>query len=337
MNKRGILVIGGAGYIGSHMVRMLLDEGHQPMVFDNLSTGHRHFVPKGVLFFRGDLRNKEDLRKFFRKYPVDAVMYFAASIVVSESVSDPIKYYENNVLASINLVQAMLEHKIKKLVFSSTAAVYGEPKKVPVTEKEPTIPTNPYGKSKLMVEKILADAARAYNFKYVSLRYFNVAGSHPSAETGILYKKITHLIPSLLKVASGDRKEFMIFGDNYPTADGTCIRDYIYVMDLCKAHLLALQFLGSTGKSDIFNLGNGQGFSVKKVLKMAEKVTGKKINVEIGPRRPGDPSKIVASSDKAKKVLGWKPVTDLETIVQTAWKWEQVLMRNGVKKGSASS
>lgn len=322
MAKKNILVLGGAGYIGSHMVRLLMESGYQPLVFDNLSTGHKEFIPKGVPFFNGDLRNSRDLAKCFEKYPIDVVMYFAASIVVSESVADPLKYYENNVISGINLIKEMVAHKIENLIFSSTAAVYGEPVEIPITENSPTQPENPYGFSKLMMEQILKDAAKAYNFRYISLRYFNVAGSHSNAETGIRYKVITHLIPSLLKVASGERKEFLIFGDDYKTPDGTCIRDFIYVVDLCRAHLSALEYLKKEKRCDVFNLGNGSGFSVKEVLDMAEKVSGRKIKVKISPRRAGDPARVVASSAKAKKILGWEGKASLEEIVASAWKWE---------------
>lgn len=321
MGKK-ILVVGGAGYIGSHMVRTLLENKFQPIVFDNLSTGHRSFIPKKTPFIQGDLRNKKEILNALKIYNIETVMYFAASIVVSESVKNPLKYYENNVSASIHLIQAMVESKVKKMIFSSTAAVYGEPKKIPIDETEPTLPENAYGRSKLMVEEILKESARAYDFNYISLRYFNVAGSHPKADIGIKYKVVTHLIPSILKVASGERKVFNIFGEDYPTKDGTCIRDFIYVLDLCKAHLCALRYLSQTQKSDVFNLGNGNGFSVKQVLKMAEQVTGKKISTHFEKRRPGDPARVVASSKKAQKILGWKPETTLKEIVETAWKWE---------------
>lgn len=323
MAGKKILVVGGAGYIGSHMVRLLLEEKYQPVVFDNLSTGHRHFIPKNVPLFKGDLRKKEDLRRCFKKYPIDTVMQFAASIVVPESVSDPLKYYENNVVSTIFLLQEMIRSGVKKLIFSSTAAVYGEPKEVPVIESAETVPTNPYGMSKLMIEKILRDASLTCDFRYISLRYFNVAGSHPSNEIGIDYEVVTHLIPSILKVASGERKEFLIFGDQYPTSDGTCVRDYIYVMDLCRAHLLALKALDRGMKSGVFNLGNGNGFTVKQVLETTERVIGKKIKSKISLARPGDPAKVVASYDKAKKILGWQPQTGLEEIIRTAWAWEQ--------------
>ncbi len=322
MKSKTILVTGGAGYIGSHMVRMLLEQKLKPVVFDDLSTGHREFIPPGVPLVIGDLKNINVIRKLFRKYHFDAVMHFAASVVVPESVKNPIKYYENNTFASLNLIKIMLERKVNKIIFSSTAAVYGDAEKIPVSENAPTIPTNPYGMSKLMTEEILKDVSNISSLRYVTLRYFNVAGSHPSGEIGIRHKKVTHLVPCILKAASGRAREFIIFGDDYPTKDGTCIRDFIYVMDLCRSHLLALNALDKGMKSNIFNLGNGDGFSVKEVLDIAKEVTGKRIKTRIGSRRPGDPSKIVASSRKAGRILKWKPIAKLEKIVQTAWNWE---------------
>ncbi len=324
MKKKHILVAGGAGYIGSHMVRLLLKEGYQPVVFDNLATGHKDFIPKGCPFFKGDLKIKKDIDRCFKKYPIDTVMYFAASLVVPESVANPLKYYENNVSASVLLLQSMVEHKIGKIIFSSTAAVYGEPDHIPVTEDSKKVPTNPYGSSKLMIEQILKDVAFAHDFRFISLRYFNVAGSGPGEETGIRYKEITHLVPSILKVASGERSVFNVFGDDYSTEDGTCVRDFIYIMDLCRAHLMAIKYLDTHPevKSDVFNLGNGDGFSVKQVMDASEKVTGKKINAHFCPRRPGDPAKIVASSEKAQRILGWKPQVPLSEIIESAWRWE---------------
>ncbi len=324
MKKKHILVAGGAGYIGSHMVRLLIKEGFSPVIFDNLATGHKEFIPKGCPFFKGDLKVRKDVERCFKKYPIDTVMYFAASLVVPESVADPLKYYENNVSASVHLIQAMLAHKVTKLIFSSTAAVYGEPDRIPVTEDARKEPTNPYGSSKLMIEQVLKDVAKVHDFRYISLRYFNVAGSGPGEETGIRYKEITHLVPSILKVASGEREVFNVFGTDYDTVDGTCVRDFIYVVDLCRAHLAAIRYLDKNPgvKSGIFNLGNGDGFSVKQVLEAAEAVTGKKINVRYSPRRPGDPAKIVASSERARKELGWKPEVPLPEIIESAWRWE---------------
>ncbi len=277
-----ILIAGGAGYIGSHMLRALLEEGFSPVVFDNLSTGHKEFIPKNTIFIKGDLCKENDIQKIFEKIPIDAVMHFAASALVSESMNNPIKYYYNNVSAFINLLNAMLKHKIKKLIFSSTCAVYGEPKRVPIREDDDNNPTNPYGRSKLMVERIIKDIAETYDFSYISLRYFNVAGAHPSGGIGEWHNPETHLIPNILKVANGQKKKLIIFGDDYPTPDGTCIRDYIYIEDLCQAHLLALKALREGMRSDVFNLGDGSGYSIKEVVQAAEKVISKKVNVEIG-------------------------------------------------------
>jgi len=322
--SKNILVTGGAGYIGSHMVCTLLNEEYTPIVFDNLSTGYRESIPEEVTFIKGDLRKESDIRQVFDRYPIDTVMHFAASIVVPESVSNPIEYYENNVLASINLLKVLLQHKVKRLIFSSSAAVYGEPKIIPIVEESPTLPTNPYGNSKLIVEGILKDIAKAYDFSYVSLRYFNAAGLHPSAGIAKRHNnETTHLIPNVVKVASGRKKELTIFGDDYPTPDGTCIRDYIYIQDLCEAHLLSLKALKEGMKSNVFNLGNGKGYSVKEVVQAAERVTGKKIRVKIGPRRKGDPARLVASSEKAKKILGWTAKAGLDEIIKSVWDSEQ--------------
>jgi UDP-glucose 4-epimerase len=327
--SKNILIAGGAGYIGSHMVRVLLEEaaaeGYRPIVFDNLSTGFRGFVPKGVPFIKGDLRNIEDIRKAFKKYKINTVMHFAASICVPESVENPLKYYENNVSACINLLKVMIENRVKYFIFSSTAAVYGEPKKIPVTEDNEKKPTSPYGASKLMMEQILKDTAFACDFSYVSLRYFNAAGAHASGKIGQQGKLITHLIPNILKAAKDGKKELVIFGDSYPTKDGTCIRDYIHVMDLCSAHLLAMRALHrSKIKNEIFNLGSGKGFTVKEMVQMAEEVTGRKIKVKIGPRRPGDPARIVASPRKARRILRWEPKSSLEDIIKSSWRFENL-------------
>ena len=318
-----ILIAGGAGYIGSHMLRALLEEGFSPVVFDNLSTGHKEFIPKNTIFIKGDLCKENDIQKIFEKIPIDAVMHFAASALVSESMNNPIKYYYNNVSAFINLLNAMLKHKIKKLIFSSTCAVYGEPKRVPIREDDDNNPTNPYSRSKLMVERIIKDIAETYDFSYISLRYFNVAGAHPSGGIGEWHNPETHLIPNILKVANGQKKKLIIFGDDYPTPDGTCIRDYIYIEDLCQAHLLALKALREGMRSDVFNLGDGSGYSIKEVVQAAEKVISKKVNVEIGSRRLGDPARLIASYEKAKKNLGWEPKADLKKIIKSAWEWEK--------------
>ncbi|MFC1809288.1 UDP-glucose 4-epimerase GalE [Candidatus Omnitrophota bacterium] len=323
MKSKRILVTGGAGYIGSHMVRMLLERGLQPIVFDNLSTGHRSFVPRSVPFMLGDLQNEKDVKKVFKKFKIDAVMHFAASLVVPESVSNPLKYYNNNVRGSLNLIKGMLDAKVNKLIFSSTAAVYGDVQRIPVKEITPTFPESPYGASKLMVEDILRDVAIAHKLKYITLRYFNVAGSHPDVDIGIRHKEVTHLIPSVLKAALGERPEIVVFGDDYTTNDGTCVRDYIYVVDLCEAHLFALRALddGSNSHSTI-NLGSQDGYSVREVIEVAKEVTGRPIKVTIGKRRPGDPAKVVASNERAHRELGWVPTANLTKIVETAWEWE---------------
>jgi UDP-glucose 4-epimerase len=322
-DNKCILVIGGAGYIGSHMVRTLLEQGHSPIVFDNLSTGHEEFIPKDIVFIKGDLCKEKSIQAVFKKYPVDTVMHFAASALVSESMSNPLKYYYNNVSACINLIRAMLAYRIQRLIFSSTCSVYGEPERMPLREDSETNPINPYGRSKLMIENILRDTSEAYDFSYSSLRYFNVAGAHSSGEIGEKHDPETHLIPSILKVVKGEKKELIIFGDDYSTPDNTCIRDFIHVDDLCQAHLLALEALRRKSKSDIFNLGNGAGYSIREVLKTVEEVTGREVKVKIGPRRTGDPARLIASYEKAKKILGWQPKADLKQIIDSAWEWEK--------------
>jgi len=321
--RKNILVIGGAGYIGSHMVYSLLEKRYIPVVFDNLSTGQRKFVPKGVDFIKGDLRKERDIRKVFEEYSIDAVMHFAAFSLVGESVKKPLKYYENNVCAFVNLIKVMTEFAVKRIIFSSTAAVYGEPEHIPIKENNAIEPSNPYGCSKRMIERILEDTAQAGGVSYIILRYFNVAGANPSARIGEIHHPETHLIPSVLKVSNRERKELVIFGDDYPTKDGTCLRDYIHVQDLCQAHLLALEALKGKMRNEVFNLGNGSGYTVKEVIDKVEEVTGKKIKVKIGPRRHGDPAKLVASSEKAKKILGWRPRYSLKEIISTAWEWER--------------
>ncbi len=318
-----VLVIGGAGYIGSNMVRKLLETGHQPAVFDNLSTGHRPFVPKSVLFIKGDLKKYDDILAALKKVMPEAVMHFAASALVGESVQKPVMYYDNNVSAAVQLLKAMQVCKVKKLIFSSTCAIFGEPKRIPLVEDDPKAPVNPYGQSKLMIEHILNDHAHVTDFRFVALRYFNACGAHPSGEIGERHEPEAHLIPNVLKVLTGEKKELNIFGDDYATPDGTCVRDYVHIEDLADAHLLALEYLGKGNKSDAFNLGSGNGYSVKEIVDMVEKVTGKKVKVKMAPRRPGDPAKLVATSAKAFKILGWKTKHDLESIIKTAWVWEK--------------
>ena len=317
-----VLVTGGAGYIGSNMVKKLLEHRHSPVVLDDLSMGHRHFVPKNVPFVKGHIRKSADLQNVFKKFKVEAVMHFAASAFVGESVENPLKYYDNNTLGALQLLKAMREARVRKLIFSSTCAIFGEPKRLPIKEDDEKQPANPYGRSKLMIETILRDHAAADGLCYAALRYFNACGAHPCGEIGEVHKPETHLIPNILKVLTGEKKQLEIYGDDYDTPDGTCIRDYIHVEDLASAHLLALEALAKGMKSDVFNLGSGSGYSVKDIVKAVEKVTKKKVKVKICARRPGDPAKLIASSAKAKKILGWKPKYDLEEIIQTAWRWE---------------
>lgn len=316
-----VLVVGGSGYIGSHMVRSLQASGKVPVVFDNLSTGHKAFIPRGCLFYNGDANSASDLKKVFSQHKFDAVMHFAASSLVGESVEDPLKYYRNNVAAFTNLLGTMLEYRVKRMIFSSTAAVFGEPDEIPLKETSKKLPANPYGRSKFFIEQILQDADKAYGIKYVSLRYFNAAGAHPSGDIGECHDPETHLIPNLMKALLKTGKPLTVFGTDYPTADGTCVRDYIHVDDLCEAHLLALKWLIKNKKSDVFNLGSGKGYSIKQIIDLAESVTGRTVPVKFGPRRPGDPSVLVASSAKAKKILGWKPKRSLKDILETAWRW----------------
>ena len=320
-----VLVTGGAGYIGSHMTRMLLEDGQAVTVFDDLSTGSRKLLQKRAEFVRGDLRSAADVKKLFRGRRFDAVIHFAASLVVPESVEKPLEYYENNVGSALNLLKAMDERGVSYFVFSSTAATYGEPKRMPVREDDPKEPASPYGMSKLMTERILRDFGVARpTFRYAALRYFNVCGAHPSGELGAMKEKETLLIPNVLRaIRQGPKHPLHVFGDDYPTSDGTCVRDYVHVMDICSAHLLALRYLKRGGKSDVFNLGSGKGFSVKEVVRTAERVLKMRVPVKISPRRAGDPSRVVASSTKAGRLLKWKPAYDLRSIIETAWRWEQ--------------
>lgn len=318
-----ILVCGGAGYIGSHMVAYLLENGKDVVVLDNLQKGHKEAVLCGK-FYKGDLRDRAILDMVFTENNIEAVIDFAADSLVGESVSEPIKYFENNVGGTLSLLGAMKDYGVKNIVFSSTAATYGEPENIPILENDKTFPTNPYGESKLAVEKILKWCDNAYGIKYTALRYFNAAGAHVSGKIGEHHNPETHLIPIILQVALGQRDKIMIFGDDYKTEDGTCIRDYIHVYDLASAHLLALERLMDGEESAVYNLGNGKGFSVKEVVEVARRVTGKEIKAEVAPRRAGDPAVLVASSEKAKKELGWKPEFDsLETIIETAWNWHK--------------
>ncbi len=320
-----ILIVGGAGYIGSVVTRLLFEKGFNVSVMDNLSLGHRAAVDKNILFLEGDMAQKEHLKAIFSSHSFDAVMHFAAYALVGESVEVPLMYYHNNVGNTINLLRAMKEVDIPYFIFSSTAAVFGNPKKIPINENHPKNPINPYGWSKSMVEQILMDASAADDFKYISLRYFNAAGAYPDGSIGEDHQNETHLIPLVLKAVQrqeyGD-KPLKIFGTDYDTPDGTCIRDYIHVLDLAEAHIRALEHLASGGESDVFNLGNGKGFSVLEVIQTAERVTGRKVPTQNVGRRAGDPSILVASSEKISKALGWRSsYAKLETIIETAWKW----------------
>ncbi|WP_040203151.1 UDP-glucose 4-epimerase GalE [Neobacillus jeddahensis] len=318
-----ILVVGGAGYIGSHLVKELVEK-EDVVVLDNLSTGHREAVDSRAIFVKGDLGNVDDLLMVFRSYPIKAVMHFAAYSLVGESVADPLKYYQNNVASTITLLRVMQKFKVKNFIFSSTAATYGIPDVEIIDEASDTTPINPYGHSKLMVEQILSDLSKSYGLHYVVLRYFNAAGAHKSAMIGESHDPETHLIPIILQQLLGQREKIAVFGTDYDTNDGTCIRDYIHVTDLAHAHILALEALLSGKKStETYNLGNGLGYSVKEVIETCEKVTGIKANVEMADRRAGDPARLVASSEKIYSELGWKAERNLETIIADAWKWHQ--------------
>ncbi len=315
-----VLVVGGAGYIGSHAVRLLARSGHNAWVYDNLVFGHPQAVPEGRLI-EGDLHDRACLVAVLRAHEIDAVMHFAAFAFVGESVVDPAKYYQNNVVGSLSLLEAMREAGVLRIVFSSTTATYGEPEVMPITEDAPQRPINPYGFSKLVVEQALADYALAYEFSYAALRYFNAAGASPQGDMGEDHDPETHLIPLVLQVALGQRSHITIFGDDYPTPDGTCIRDYIHVDDLATAHLAALERL-QPGVALKLNLGTGRGASVREVIEACRHVTGRAIPAEIGPRRLGDPPELVADASQAQRVLAWQPqYNDIESIVRTAWKW----------------
>lgn len=319
-----ILVLGGAGYIGSHTVKELCDAGENVVVADCLATGHKEAVNKKARFYKGDIRDGAFLDEIFTKEKIDVVMHFCAFSLVGESVVDPIKYYDNNMGGAIMLLKKMHEHGLNKIVFSSTAAVYGEPERVPIMENDKTEPTNPYGETKLSMEKMFKWASKAYGINFVSLRYFNASGADQTGFIGEDHNPETHLIPLILQVPLGKRKFISIFGTDYPTPDGTCIRDYIHVTDLAQAHILAAKYLMAGNKSDIFNLGNGVGFSVKEVIETARKVTGHPIPAKEEGRRAGDPAQLIASSAKAREILGWKPEHDsLEEIIASAWKWHK--------------
>ena len=317
-----ILICGGAGYIGSHTIRLLVESGEDVIVADNLSTGHRSAINPAVKFYDCDIRDKIALQKIFAENKIEAVFHFAAFIEAGESVINPLKYFSNNVVGMEILLEAMTEAGVDKIIFSSSAAVYGEPEKIPVDELAAKNPVNPYGDSKFIMEIMMRRVSAAHGVKFVSLRYFNACGAIEDASIGEDHHPESHLIPLILQVPLGKREHITIFGDDYPTNDGTCIRDYIHVLDLAAAHQNALNYLRDGGESDFFNLGSGKGFSVKEIISTAEKVTAQKIKTVIGARRAGDPARLIASSDKARKILRWQPrFDDIEKIISTAWKW----------------
>lgn len=317
-----ILVAGGAGYIGSHMVADLVEKGYEVVVADNLSTGHRAAINPKAKFYQGDIRDRQFLDKIFNQEEIEAVVHFAAFSLVAESMKKPLKYFDNNTGGMITLLEAMHDHGIKYIVFSSTAATYGIPEHMPIKESDPQVPINPYGESKLAMEKIMKWCDQVYGIHFVALRYFNVAGAKPDGTIGEDHHPETHLVPIILQVAEGKRQELSIFGDDYNTPDGTNVRDYVHPMDLADAHILAIKYLQAGNPSNAFNLGSSTGFSNKQMLEAAREVTGKEIPAKIAPRRPGDPDALVAASDKARQVLGWQPqYDDVKKIIATAWKW----------------
>ncbi|OGO79088.1 MAG: UDP-glucose 4-epimerase GalE [Clostridiales bacterium GWB2_37_7] len=319
-----VLVCGGAGYIGSHCVAALLDKNEEVVVVDNLQTGYKNAVHSKAKLYQGDIKDRAILEKIFLENNIDAVIHFAANSLVGVSMTEPLAYYDNNVYGSIVLLETMVKHNIKKIVFSSTAAVYGEPQNIPILETDPTIPTNPYGETKLAVEKMMKWADKAHGLKHIVFRYFNVGGAHQSGAIGEAHNPETHLIPLILQVPLSQRDCITVFGTDYDTPDGTCIRDYIHVMDLVEAHLLALQKLRTGADSNVYNLGNGEGFSVMEMIEAARRVTKHPIPALYSDRRAGDPSRLIASSKKAQQELGWKPsFTKIEDIIESAWKWHK--------------
>ena len=322
-----ILVTGGAGYIGSHVVLRLLEESdHKIVVFDNLENGHLSAIEtlKSVRdfdFVKGDLKNQNDLKNLFQNFDINSVIHFAAYICVEESVQNPRKYYANNLIGTVNLLNEMLDHDVRKIVFSSTAAVYGEPKYIPIDENHPKQPVNPYGKTKFMIEEILDDYDKAYGLKSIRLRYFNVIGADSENRIGESHRPETHLVPNILASAKDSEKVFNLFGDDYDTKDGTCVRDYVNIEDLASAHVSALQYLTEKNQSDCFNIGTKNGSTVKEVFEVCEKITSKKINLKINPRRNGDPKILVADNAKAEKILDWRPSKTLGDSIRTAYNW----------------
>ncbi|WP_045514984.1 UDP-glucose 4-epimerase GalE [Neobacillus niacini] len=319
-----ILVLGGAGYVGSHAVYQLIDQGSEVVVIDNLQTGHRDAIHHKAQFYKGDIRSREFMRSVFEKENIEAILHFAANSLVGESMTEPLKYFDNNVYGTQIVLEMMKEYNVKHIVFSSTAAVYGEQKVMPIKENAATVPTNTYGETKLTMEKMIAWCEMAFDINYVSLRYFNVASARSDGQIGEDHNPETHLIPVVLEAALGKRPAVTVFGQDYDTTDGTCVRDYIHVEDLIDAHLLALAFLQNGGESNVFNLGSSKGFSVKEIIETAKEVTGIDIPVQFGERRAGDPSTLIASSEKARSVLGWNPTrTSIQRIISDAWNWHQ--------------
>ncbi len=319
-----VLVLGGAGYIGSHTALELIRAGEEVVIADNLATGHIEAVPQEAKLYQGDLHDKSFLDSIFENESIDAVIHFAAYSLVGESVTNPLKYYDNNLCGTKVLLDSMVEHSIDKIVFSSTAATYGEPENIPILETDRTQPTNPYGDTKLAMEKMFYWTSKAHDLRYVSLRYFNACGADKSGNIGEAHNPESHLIPLILQVPNGKRESVSIYGTDYDTPDGTCIRDYIHVTDLAQAHILAVKYLINGNESNIFNLGNGVGYSVREVIETARKVTGHPIPAIETPKRAGDPARLVASSEKARNILGWNPEHDsLEEIIADAWKWHK--------------
>ena len=318
-----VLVTGGAGYIGSHVVRKLIEKKHKVIVFDNLSRGHIESLPREAAFEKVDLLNFDELKASIQKYDFTSVIHFAAFAYVGESMENPMMYYENNVKGSLNLISAVKEKGVKNFVFSSTCSVYGNPAQIPMSEEIPINPINPYAKTKLIIENILSDFDYAYGMKYAALRYFNAAGDDDSGEIGESHQPEPHLIPLVMQTALGSRDKIYVYGNDYPTKDGTCIRDYIHVNDLADAHIKALEYLEEGGKSNVINLGTGTGYSVMEIIEKSREITGMDINAEIISRRPGDPAVLVADNKKAKEILGWHPEYDLTKILKTAWRWHK--------------
>lgn len=315
-----ILVLGGAGYIGSHTVYRLIESGKKVVIVDNLQTGFKKLIHPEATFYHGDLRDKKFLNTVFDQENIEGIIHFAANSLVGVSMKEPLEYYNNNVYGMIILLEVMKKHGVKHIVFSSTAATYGEPKQIPIKEDDETKPTNPYGETKLAMEKLMKWCSMAYGMNFVALRYFNACGAHPNGKIGELHDPKTHLIPLILQVPLGIRDTIYVYGNDYDTPDGTCIRDYIHVLDLANAHVKALEYLKKENQSNIFNLGNGEGYSVLEIINAAKKVTNLPINVTIDKRRPGDPARLIANNAKAKEILGWQPeYTDIEEIISSAW------------------